>query len=158
MMLLLLAAALAGYNITGAHIVDYGIYESIRAEDQESPKTTQGTIHVVGSRLDPVLRKETDRVEARIGTEFGFRFQFDGKPRLAEVPVTIRVLHPAITNPATGKTSTKEEWDAPANLGIPRFTGWAFDQPYEAVPGTWTIQVLQDDKVLLQQKFEVINP
>ena len=158
MKVLLLAAVLSGFNITGAHIVDYGIYDTIRIEEQTSPNTTEGTIHVLHPRLDPVLRKETRRVEARIGTQFGFRFQIDGKPRLAEVPVKIRVLHPPITNPETDKTSTTEEWDAAVNLGIPRFTGWAFDQQYETAAGTWTLQVLRDDKVMLQKEFVVVSP
>lgn len=157
-MSLLLAVALSTFTVTGARIVDYGIYETIRVDEQESPATTEGAVHVLHPRLDPVLREKTTRVPARVGVHFGFRFQLDGEPQLAEAPVTVRVLHPEFTNPQTGKKSTTEEWNAAVNIGLPRFTGWAFDQSYELAPGTWRLQVLREGKVILQKEFVVVSP
>jgi hypothetical protein len=87
------------------------------------------------------------RIAGIIGNRFGLLFCAQAEDALSEAdtessddiaPIHIRVLHPPTQNPATGKTSDHDEWDAPANLGIIRFTGWRFDAPWEIVPGTWT--------------------
>ena len=55
----------------------------------------------------------------------------------------------------TGRTTTVDEWDNPMNSGFARFTGWAFEQPWELVPGPWKIEMLLGDRVLAAQDFQV---
>lgn len=161
-LIFLLLAGAAGaeqnsaFTVTGAHVVDYGVYETIRIGDKDAADTSAGHVHMLHDRLDPALRNQTDRIPGRVGVHFGFRFQVDGSPQLAVIPLRVRVLHPAFTNPSTGRSWKTDEWDAPGNIGIPRFTGWAFDEPYEVVPGEWTIQVLMKGRVIAKKKFRIV--
>ena len=67
------------------------------------------------------------------------------------------MLHPPARHPATGRVTEREEWDAEANAGLPRFTGWLFDEAWEVVPGPWTIQILERgrDRVLAEKTFAI---
>jgi hypothetical protein len=142
-------------------IVDFGRFKRETEEPhQGAPGTASGYVNVVDAEKTPQVVERTDRIEAAVGATFGLLFRAEGTSDDDSdlAPIHIRVLHPPTTNPQTGKVTTSDEWDAPANLGIIRFTGWSFDAPWEIVPGTWTIEILQDGEVMARKEFTVAAP
>jgi hypothetical protein len=142
-------------------IVDFGAFRrEAREPRKDAPDTSSRYVNVVAAETTPTLLHRTDRIDGAVGTTFGLLFRAAGITDEfgGLAPIRIRVLHPPTTNPQTGNVTRTEEWDAPANLGIIRFTGWTFDAPWELVPGTWTIEILQDGEVMARKEFTVTAP
>jgi hypothetical protein len=144
-------------------IADYGRYQRDPDEPrQDAPDTTSGYVNIVAADTEPTLLDRTNVIDATIGTTFGIQFLAEGAADRNDedddddiAPLRVRVLHPPMTDPITKKVTTKEEWDAPANLDIIRFTGWTFENESELVPGRWAIEVLQDGRVMARQEFTI---
>lgn len=159
-----LALVRLGPKADHVEIADYGRYERDPDEPHlDAPDTTSGYVNVVAAETQPTLLDRTDVIDATIGTMFGAQFLAEGADASDDddddsddiAPIRIRVLHPPMTDPKTQKVTTQEEWDAPANLGIIRFTGWTFETESELVPGRWTIQILQDGRVMASRNFTI---
>jgi hypothetical protein len=58
-------------------------------------------------------------------------------------------------NPETGVTQTVDEWNSPMNVGIPRYAGWSFDNPWELVGGRWVIELFENARPIMRQEFIV---
>lgn len=166
-----LALVPLGPKAEHVEIADYGRYQRDPDEPHiDAPDTTSGYLNVVAATTQPTLLDRTDTIEATIGTIFGMQFlaeraetnddtvDNDDDDDDGIAPIHICVLHPPMTDPKTKKVTTKEEWDAPANFGIIRFTGWTFETESELVPGRWTIQILQDGRVMASRDFTVAVP
>ena len=142
-------------------IVDYGRFQRDAEEPKkDAPDTTTGYVNVVAADATPAVVEHTDCIEGAIGRTFGFLFRAEGSAGEDEESVArlrVRVLHPPMHNPKTNLTTEREEWDTSANLGIVRFTGWTFEEAWEAVPGPWAIELLQRGKVMARKDF-VVTP
>jgi hypothetical protein len=80
------------------------------------------------------------------------------RPGYPIILARMRVTHPPTTNPRTGNATTVDEWARPINAGIGRYSGWRFDETWEMVPGVWTMQVVYEGRVLVEQSFQVLEP
>jgi hypothetical protein len=120
----------------------------------------KNTVHKYVGVMDPYEQPKFGPCERDIAAtrdvEFGLHILVSGAPHLEIVPLVTRVTHPPITNPETKITREIDFWDSPMNIGVARFAGWRFDQPWELVPGTWTIEILKDGKVLASHSFNVV--
>jgi hypothetical protein len=150
-------------------IVDFGTFAVEPEHDprRTAPETSIGFLHEVPALDTPAVQEHTDRIAGIVGSRFGLLFcaqageapgDEDNESTDDLAPIHIRVLHPPTRNPATGVTADRDEWDAAANLGITRFTGWRFDEPWEIVPGTWTIEILQQGRVMARKEFVITKP
>jgi hypothetical protein len=146
------AIAAHALTIDETRLTAYGIFEEKSEGNVAAPLTAAGYVSRVTSEK---LLKKTDVVEARIGTTFGIDYVLDGRPVGERVKLFIRLQRPAITNPATGETSTMDENVTPAWISMHKHDGFSFDHPWELVPGKWTFQVFHDSKLLLEKTFEV---
>ena len=117
--------------------------------------TGLGRVHVVPADARPVFISESTTISAKLGTSFGVEVVLQGPSNMTIVPVLTRVTHPPIANPETGVTQTVDEWNSPMNVGIPRYTGWSFDNPWELVSGRWVIEVLDNRRPIIRQEFIV---
>lgn len=134
-------------------MIDYGVYSS-NIEDTIADAKVAGGLVVTSNKT---LIKETDEVEADVGTSFGFRYMLEGPND--EIPVTIKVIHPnPIKDPDTGKEIAVSEWGqfVPSNF-VNWNTGWSFGSEWEIVPGEWLIQLYIDDRKVLEKKFTVLR-
>ena len=150
-------------------IVDYGRFQRDAEEPKlNAPETTSGYLNVIDAETTPAVLERTDCIEGVVGRTFGFLFIAEGRAEGSVdededddddgvAQLRVRVSHPPMHNPKTNQTSERDEWDAPANLGIVRFTGWTFDEAWEAVPGPWAIELLQRGKVMARKEF-VVTP
>jgi hypothetical protein len=139
-----------------ATIVDSGSYATKKGERSDGKDTAAGYTSIVDEKT---LLSTSARVKATLGDSFGFRYTLDCEgPKSFNSPMTIRTLHPPMTNPKSGKTVTESSWDnnAWANHSEPNIhSGFRFDERWEMVPGQWTIQVVLKGRVLVEQKFIV---
>jgi hypothetical protein len=137
-----------------AEIVDYGIYTG--EENKVIAETNTPTGSVLQGRGISRLVKQTTKIPARLGTQFGFRFVVHDSKKDGEVKLHFVWLYPEITDAATGRKSVRFDGDAHGkpedrNAGIM----WTFTEPSELVPGDWTFQVFKDGEKILEKKFEV---
>jgi hypothetical protein len=137
-----------------AEIVDYGIYTG--GQNEVIAETNTPTGSVLQGRGVSRLVKQTTKIPARLGTQFGFRFVIHDSNREGEVKLHFVWLYPEITDSSTGRKSTRFEADAHGkpedkNAGIM----WTFTEPSELASGDWTFQVFRDGGKILEKKFEV---
>jgi hypothetical protein len=120
-----------------------------------APDTSLGSVRVVPPLEVPDFQPGGTVIHARLNTCMGIEVVVKGGDDGSVVALRTRVSHPPILNPSTGKTTTVDAWDSPMNIGIPRYAGWIFDHPWELVPGTWTIAILDGHRILTSRNFTV---
>ncbi len=134
-------------------IIDHGLYATGPSTRVPMPISVSGVMNQVSNVR---LTKETREVMGQLGTAFGFRYTVEGVPPGATV--TIRTLHPKLTNPDTGKSMDYGERDQTVSPGEERYTGYSFDSTYEIAEGDWTFQIVYQGRVIGEQKFKVVVP
>ena len=93
----------------------------------------------------------------QLGNSFGVVLKLDNFPAGTAV-LTIRTIHPPLTNPKTGRTMTVSEYDWPVTLRDDVYFGYSFDHGWEIAEGIWTKQIVYNGRVLAEQKFKVVVP
>ena len=99
-------------------------------------------------------------VSAQKGVRFGFEFVVMGRPDGAKVPLKSVIIFPAqgLRNPETGRTQPRDEYMISATINAVERNGYGFDHEWEAVPGTWTIQLWDGNRKLAEQNFTIVRP
>lgn len=94
---------------------------------------------------------------ARVGTVFGLKFRVIGQPLNAPAKLRAiwRIPAPGITNPKTGNTYRQDVTELTVSIGEERTRAFGFDEPWEIARGTWTLELWQDDRKLIEQNFTV---
>ena len=94
---------------------------------------------------------------ARVGLGFGARFRSSGEPRGARATLRSvwKIPEPGIHNPTNNNTFRQSVVDFTTAIGSVHWRGYGFDQPWEVVPGTWTIEIWQGDRKLLEHSFTI---
>jgi len=150
---LAIAAQAQDVRVTGGEVTEVGIYTS-------RVVTVTSTTNVISGGLDGLdgftLLQSTTNVPARVGTRFGFRYRILGAPK--NVPITLRMVgkHPPYTNPQTGKTGTRDQYQLHSWIGD-TFTSYSFDETWELIPGIFTFEVWHQKKKLCEQSFTVVE-
>ncbi len=154
----LLASALPGWaaDLPPVRITGYGRYTVGRDGPlQDLPAGGTGVTSYAPSQ-GARLVETTTRIEARLYNRFGIWFDLPYAVPGHPASVTIRLTHPLLKNP-DGRSGAIGTW--PKVVGdAGGAAGFSFDEPWEAVPGTWTFAVMSEGKVLAEQAFEVAEP
>jgi hypothetical protein len=144
-------------QVDDAVVVEFGEFQRRQTGTKKTAKdTAAGWVEDIGTQY-PKLTHAGAKVAARLGNMFGIGRVIRGRPESALVDAHVKVIHPPITNP-NGATTMVDEWDLTTNIGIVRFDGWSFLEPWAMVPGRWTIQLFHGDRKLVEQTFEVVRP
>ncbi|HUI98300.1 MAG TPA: DUF3859 domain-containing protein [Xanthobacteraceae bacterium] len=138
-------------------LIESGFYETDAATVVgaiPSPGAAAGKTVTLG---DVHLAPEPPATGAHVGIGFGVRFRARGEPAGARVVLRSvwRIPEPGIHNPNNGNTYRESVADFAAVVGEPHMRGYQFDQPWEVVAGTWTIEIWQGDRKLLEHSFAV---
>lgn len=150
------AAPLRAQVVPEVHITEYGEYVARRELGVLAPDPDAGRTAPLVIVDAPRFVDRTSRIEARPCRGFGIGFRLGGLDPARTARVTVRVTHPPMASP-DGRV--RDESTYPQRIGRePSFAGYSFDEPWEMVPGTWTFAVLFGDKVLAEQRFEVVVP
>ncbi len=94
------------------------------------------------------------------GASFGFDFRIDGAPTDRPLRLTHVITHPKMKRP-DGTTLEKQTFERDV-MGIGgTITGklwYTLREDFELVPGDWTLSVLHDGSVLVEERFTVREP
>lgn len=157
--LLLLAAvssAAGAQTIQRIEIAEFGIYHSKTTKVIAAPGTATGTKEQVS---DIKLVEQTTTVPARLGVEFGFRYKIIGHiGSKVKLKMVWLIPQPGIRNPKTGNTIVRDESDWDRTIGSKYFQSYSFDNPWEIVTGTWTLEIWDSNRKLASQSFNVVAP
>ena len=125
---------------------------------------------LTGEVAHPAGRGNTDEVQATEGSRFieqgtqltvhycdsvGIRFRAPGIRPSRPVPITIEILHPPV--PFPNGPHTHDTWNTTVD-SRPRSLGVRFEEAAMMQPGTWTINVRQNNRTLATQRFELTIP
>lgn len=157
-------AALFGLALTGAvqaqpvvriELSNAGVYRIERGPVEDAPTTALGRFNVVKSQT---LVERTTRIPGLLDVNMGVNFQITG-PRWGET-VTIHYITrfppQGLRDPA-GKVHYTSEVDRQHIVGDVLFRSYSFDEPWEIVEGTWTLEFWYGGRMLASQKFEVFK-
>ena len=134
-----------------------GFYDTTQANvtgSSPAAGSSAGVVHTLGTIA---LLPAPPAVSARIGIGFGVRFRSFGENDGASAPLRSvwRIPAPGIHNPNTGNTYRQSVADFTTTIGDTQWRGYGFDDPWEVVPGVWTIEIWQGERKLLEQSFTV---
>lgn len=100
------------------------------------------------------LIRQTSCISAQLGTLFGIVVRHTASDASLRVPVQMVVKHPPITKPDGTIQTSGSGRKTLLSEGL--YLGWRFEEPYEMVPGIWTVQVHYNGKVVTEKKFTVV--
>jgi hypothetical protein len=138
-------------------LISAGIFEAALQRKVEASDTASGTVSVVAN---PALVQSTNRVPSTIGIRFGLLATIVGHPTDANVSIKRVLTFPSVglLNSRTGNRHFRYENVITHKIGAEEFFGYSFDHEWEAVPGEWTFQIWQGNRLLIEQNFTVYRP
>jgi hypothetical protein len=143
-------------HIDSIEIVDYGTYTARSEAHIAAPGTAAGRWNTLGNIQHAVT---TQAVPAQLGTRFGFSYIVVGEPQ--GTPVSLHVVNifpsPGLNNPANPHPKDRDEYDRTVPVGEELYTGYRFDHDWEVVPGVWSFQLWYEGRMLVEQKFTIVN-
>ncbi len=141
-------------QVTSVEIVEYGIYTS---DVTQSQRTGSGLLQSTLTNIRHAATTTT--IPAQHGIRFGFRFHVTGSPAGAKVELRKVTLFPApgLKSPKSAEPLRRNEYTLVKSIGETSYTGYNFDDPWELVPGTWTVQLWSGDRKLAEQRFTVVT-
>lgn len=139
--LMLASTAARAAQVTAVEVIEYGLYtydEKIMVVEERQNTSKLSNIR---------LLKETLDIPKGEKTFFGIKYVLKSPGKSVPVDIELRVTPPG------GKASTGS---MQAYTGVPTVTNIEFGA--NDPPGTYLFQVLQQDRVLLSRKINLINP
>jgi hypothetical protein len=67
----------------------------------------------------------------------------------------VKYIHPIITNPETGKSSTIDGYYMKLRGSTGNQVGWIISNDWENVKGTWIFQIFYKDKLVIEKEITV---
>jgi uncharacterized protein DUF3859 len=132
-------------------LVEYGIYSvsktNCHRDEQSIERCDRGDIRHVST---------TWTIPARHEVEFGLKYRVTGAPG-GKLTLKRLWLLPGSGFLPPGKEPIKQlvRFDTVSTGGIV-LASYGFDDPWELVPGPWTLEIWDDDKKLFSQTFNVV--
>ncbi|MFN3655881.1 MAG: DUF3859 domain-containing protein [Pseudolabrys sp.] len=142
-------------QVRGIEIVAYGIYT---AEVQSSKRDIRGIKQTTSTNFRRAVA--TTAIPAQLGLRFGMQYKVIGAPAGKTISLKSVVVYPpaGLRSPAVAQPILRNETTSTAKIGETTYEGYRFDDPWELVPGPWTIQLWYGDRKLAEQTFTVTAP
>lgn len=105
----------------------------------------------------------TQMVTPSLGQYIGFRYAVtlpENNTKLTkqnQFPITLRMTHPKIVDPKTGKGFTVSSWADTMFKHNNNLAMWYFADQYELVTGRWTLELIYRGSVLAKKSFMLVN-
>ncbi len=141
-------------RINKIDVIDYGIYTATSNKVKASGQGI-GQNNVTGERLVAMTRT----VPMQLGVHFGFHYTVVGTPAGAMAPLRIVTLFPSpgLHNPKASQPILRNEYTIERAIGKPTYHDYSFEDQWELVPGTWTMEIWDGDRKLLSESFTVVK-
>ncbi len=148
------AALAEDARVDGIEIVGKGIYEVHTGAVTKDPSAPTGEIKAPDTFT---LVEATDAIPARIGTEFGVEYRPTGVPDGTEATLSFVFVYPSpgIADPASAKPILSDRFERKKKIGAVNYLGYGFENDWELVPGTWTMEIWSGDQKLASENFTV---
>jgi hypothetical protein len=153
LVLVLVAGTARANEGVGVEIGEYGIF---RADIAQTVRDPNGALHNVVTNICHV--STTRVVPARMGLHFGMRYRVTG-PTAGERVLLGKVVHypTVMTPPAPEQPLSEVTGLFELAVGKASYTEYAFEQPWELVPGVWTFQLFEGERKLAELSFTVVE-
>lgn len=150
------AAAAESLVINGARITWYGPFTISKGRRITEPGGSNGQVQSTAVR-PPMVNSE--RIAFAPDAKFGFGYVLNGRPADARVKLryVIKIPPPGAVEAATGQNKLVDEGTYP-DLRVGRgdlFLGESLAQFKDPPPGSWTLQLWYEDRLLLEKTFTV---
>ena len=147
------AGTAAAQVVRDIDVVEQGIYT---ADIDRQVRGADGLYRNILSNICHVV--DTTTIPARLGVHFGFRYRLNGAPAGQVVELRKVTKFPtAMQPPGADRPITRAEQVYSRQIGTISFTGYAFDEASEQVPGAWAFQMWFGGRMLSEMKFTVIE-
>lgn len=141
--------AAVAQDVSPVSLFDHGVIcEVTQTGTEAAPETASGVINLIDQTR--VMDVTTQYVPAHIGLSFGLRTNMGADATLSGA--RMRIIHP----PMGASGITEQSWAAPMQPGEAALNLYTFEHDDELLLGDWTFQVIFADKVLIEQRFEVV--
>jgi hypothetical protein len=151
----MMAVAAQAQTVERIEITNAGVYRIERGAVEDAPTTALGRFNVVRGQT---LLERTTRIPGLLDVNMGMNFQMIGQPK--GEAVTIRYVTrfpPQGLRDSSGKVHFTSEVERRHIIGEVLFRSYSFDEPWEIVEGTWTLEFWYRGRMLAAQKFEVVK-
>lgn len=163
--LLVIGMTLFGANAQAAKLQDIGSVERIDVTDygiytaEKSEGATKGKNQRHYAVENVAIVAMTDTVQTLPKVKFGLRYRIIGEPWDARVTVKIVVKYPpeGAASPKDGVLRDFTYTVTDHIGGLYSFAGYSADEPWELVPGVWTIQLWVADKMYVEKSFTMVQ-
>jgi uncharacterized protein DUF3859 len=144
-------------RIDRLEFIEAGFYDH-KAATVTSTSRVGGTASGTVDELAEVkIMAQPPAQTARVGIGFGVRFRSFGarNGERAILRSVWQIPAPGIVNPTTHTTYRESTAEFTTRIGTNHWRGYAFGEAWEVVPGTWTLEIWQGDRKLLEKSFEI---
>jgi hypothetical protein len=160
LLVLVLSAARAhaqDMRVDRLEIIEAGFYDTAKTTVTATSPSTGSVTGNVQELREVKLLPEPPAPSARVGIGFGVRFRSFGERdgERAMLRSVWKIPPPGIVNPTNGSTFRESVAELATTIGANHVRGYSFDEPWEVVPGTWTLEIWQGDRKLLEKSFEI---
>lgn len=140
-------------------MVDFGIVRLVGPiERHADPNTAVG--YTSSGPGKSTFEKRTTEVPAVQGITFGIRYRIEGISSAKPVTVEEIIRHPPMTR-SDGSLISEERTKnqaAPDDGVVDQKFLYILREPYEVVPGDWSLVVAVDGKTAIEQHFHLVAP
>jgi len=155
-------------EITKLLVADTPYAKAVQQEQSgkvtDIPQVTIGTAGLITVKAGKFNIFGTQMPMPELGQSIGFRYAVS-LPENASLnlkgqhilPITMRMIHPELTDPKTGRRFSESTWADKMYLHDQNLARWYFGEKYELVTGRWTLELLYKDQVLAKKSFKVVD-
>ena len=130
--------------------LSYGYYSSETVEKEQSDDLPTGGHKVIKNQ---VLVKQTNKVPAKIGTEFGTVYQLKGRSK-DSVQLDIEWIYPReIVDPKKNAAYKNVRYSLYVPGNLTNGSTYTLEEPFEVVTGEWQLNIFNKGNLLYSKKF-----
>ena len=154
---LALPARAQDMQVDRLEVVESGFYDTAKTTVTGAAPAAGAVAGSVQEVREVTLLAESPATTARVGIGFGVRSRSYGARdgERAMLRAVWKIPPPGIVNPSNGSTFHESVADFTTRIGTSHMRGYSFDEAWEVVPGTWTVEIWQGDRKLLEKSFEI---
>jgi len=144
-------------HVDRLELVESGFYDTAKTTVAGTTPSAGAVTGGVQELRGLTLLPEPPATSARVGIGFGVRFRSFGARdgERAMLRSVWKIPAPGIVNPTNGSTFRESIADFATTIGSSHVRGYSFDETWEVVRGTWTLEIWQGDRKLLEKSFEI---